>query len=94
MFDEILKNPNLTKKQTKTVNTLIKQFSEKSAKDLSKANSLLFDFYISEKSEAMNICLDVLTNIKFNGNFELWSEIEPSVCLKYYLSNNEDEKTK
>ena len=36
--------------------------------------------------------LDALTKLKFNGNFNLWTFIEPCYCLKFFLTHDESVK--
>lgn len=42
--------------------------------------------------ESVHRCLDMLISIKFEGNFNTWGFIQPSYCLKCFLSENEAEK--
>lgn len=88
MFKNLVKLSNLNKSQIKRAESLSENFSEKNKAHLEKANNLLFEFWYAENMLAVQIILDVLTTIKFNGNFNLWVFIEPSYALKYYLSQD------
>lgn len=90
MFEN-LKNDTLTIKQIKTIESL-KEFSITRKRDLEKANDLLFDFYYANNMIAVKKMLDVMTTIKFNGDFNFWTFVQPSYCLKYFLSSNENNK--
>lgn len=94
MFNQLLANNDLTKKQKGLAESLSKKFSPKNKGDLEKANELLFSLFYTENLNAIQICLDVLTKIRFDGNFNLWAFIQPSYCLKYFLSDDTDEKVR
>lgn len=88
MFKSLLKLSNLNKSQLKRAESLSEKFSENNKAHLEKANNLLFEFWYSENMPTVQIMLDVLTTIEFKGNFNLWTFIEPSYTLKYYLTED------
>ena len=92
MFSDLLKLKNLSKEQQTKAISLSKKFSSTNKTDLEKANNLLFSLFCSDRREGVDICLKALTGLKFNGNFNLWTFIQPSYCLKYYLTTDESVK--
>lgn len=92
MFSDLLKLKNLSKEQQTKAISLSKKFSSTNKTDLEKANNLLFSLFCSDRREGVDICLKALTGLKFNGNFNLWAFIQPSYCLKYYLTIDESVK--
>lgn len=92
MFSDLLELKNLSKEQQTKAISLSKKFSSTNKTDLEKANNLLFSLFCSDQREGVDICLKVLTGLKFNGNFNLWAFIQPSYCLKYYLTTDESVK--
>ena len=92
MFSDLLKLENLSKEQQTKAISLSKKFSSTNKTDLEKANNLLFSLFCSDRREGVDICLKALTGLKFNGNFNLWTFIQPSYCLKYYLTTDESVK--
>lgn len=92
MFSDLLNLENLSKEQQTKAISLSKKFSPTNKTDLEKANDLLFSLFCSNRLEGVDICLKILTSLKFNGNFNLWTFIQPSYCLKYYLTTDENVK--
>ena len=84
-FEKLLENNKITKKQMKTAESLSKRFLPTNKHNLEKANNLLFELFFDENIEEAEIVINIITKIKFNGNFQQWSFVEPSYCLKYYL---------
>ena len=91
-FEKLLENNKITKKQMKTAESLSKRFLPTNKHNLEKANNLLFELFFDENIEEAEIVMNIITKIKFNGNFQQWSFVEPSYCLKYYLSRDCREK--
>ena len=92
MFSDLLLSNNLSPAQMKKAASLSKKFSPTNKADLEKAYHLLFSLFCTNRIQETEICLDVLTQLKFNGNFNLWTFIEPSYCLKFFLTRDESVK--
>ena len=92
MFSDLLLSDNLSPAQMKKAASLSKKFSPTNKADLEKAYHLLFSLFCTNRIQETEICLDVLTQLKFNGNFNLWTFIEPSYCLKFFLTHDESVK--
>lgn len=93
MFSDLLHLENLSKSQVKRATSLSKKFNPNNKLHLEKAHTLLFDLFCANQLEGVHICLNVMTQLKFNGNFNLWVFIEPSYCLKYFLTDDDAIKT-
>ena len=94
MFKELLNFERLTSSQIKKIEQLDKKFSATNAKHLEMANNLLFSLLYDDNLPALEKLLAFMTQIPFNKNFNLWSFIEPSYTLQYFLTDDDDKKTK
>lgn len=93
MFSNLVNLGNLSKSQMVKATSLSKKFSPTNKFDLEKLHILIFDLFCANNLDGVNICLDIMTKLKFNGNFNLWTFIEPSYCLKYFLTEKNAVKT-
>lgn len=82
----------LNKQQKRWISSLTKKFSEKNSGDLEKACNLLYSLYYSGHMEAVKECMRIVCQIKFDGNFNTWTFIQPAYTLKFYMSQDSTEQ--
>lgn len=89
MFSDLLHLADLSQSQMQKTTSLSKKFNPNNKVCLEKAHTLLFELFCANHLQGVHVCLDVMTQLKFNGNFNLWTFIEPSYCLKYFLTDDD-----
>ncbi len=71
-----------TKVQLKRLEQLSKKpFSVKNSKMQEQLTDLMYSLFAEEKYEALAFILPELNTVKFDGNFDIWGNIEPLMCL-------------
>ncbi len=90
IFVEISKS--LTdKKMIKIATSLSKKYKPTSSNELEKTNLLLNHLYFkNQKNEALKV-INLLEKEDFNGNYDLWSWIEPALLMKCWITKDESE---
>lgn len=83
---------DLTPHQKRRVASLAKKFSPTRIADVERARSLLFSLYGANNMPAVNQCIEILTQISFKGDYRIWNPDQSAYCLKFYLSDDEQEK--